>query len=89
MLQPMGSAAESDGAITVLRAQGRELWLRAGAWAVAAGVAIAIPARLVPNDLFRRMAPTRTLDYVFWIIGSVLVGLVLVAANRSAGRRFR
>ena len=73
----MRSAAASQGVITGLRAQGRAYWLRAGAWAVVAGVAIAIPARLVPNDLFRRMTPTRPLDYGFWIVGSMLVGLVL------------
>lgn len=52
-------------------------WVRAAAFALGAGIAIALPARLIPNDLFRRMTPTRPLDYVFWIAGSLLVGLLL------------
>lgn len=48
-----------------------------------AGFAIALPARLVPNSLFSRMTPTRPLDYVFWITGSVLVGLSLAFGRSS------
>lgn len=68
--------------IAVLRGQGIGYWLRALLWTAVAGAAIALPARLVPNDLFQRMTPTRPLDYVLWIVGSVLVGLVL-ALGRS------
>jgi hypothetical protein len=57
-------------------------WMRATGLSVAAGAVIALPARLVPNQLFRRMTPTRPLDYVFWIVGSVLLG-VLVALPRT------
>ena len=52
-------------------------WFRIVSWAVVAGAAIAIPARLVPNDLFSRMTPTRPQDYVFWVLGAALTGLVL------------
>ena len=46
-------------------------------WAVIAAVAIAVPARLVPNELFSRMTPTRPQDYVFWVVGAILTGLVM------------
>ncbi len=67
----------------MLRKQGSNYWLRAAFWALVAATAIALPARLVPNDLFRRMTPTRPLDYVFWVIGSALVGLVVAFGRAS------
>lgn len=74
---------EPGNVMTVLRSRPRSYWLRAGAWTVVTATAIALPARLVPNDFFQRMTPTRPLDYVFWIVSSVLVGLV-VAFGRSS-----
>ena len=52
-------------------------WLRVAGYTLVAGTAIALPARLIPNDLFRRMTPIRPLDYVFWIASSILVGVLL------------
>jgi hypothetical protein len=54
---------------------------------VIAGAAIALPARLIPNDLFRRMTPTRPLDYVFWVAGSVLVGILLALPRTKRTER--
>lgn len=61
-------------------------WTRMLLWTVVAGVSIAVPARLVPNALFSRMTPTRTEDYVFWILGAVLTGAVL-GLRRVGGNR--
>ncbi len=55
--------------------------------AVIAGLVIALPTRLVPNGFFRRMTPTRPLDYLFWIIASALLGLVLALRATDAGRQ--
>ncbi len=68
--------------MAVLRSQPRPYWNRVVVWTLATALVIALPARLVPNDFFQRMTPTRPLDYGFWIISSVLVGLV-VAFGRS------
>lgn len=61
---------------TVIRL-GPSYWCRAVALATMSGLALAIPTRLVPNDFFSRMTPTRPLDYVFWVASSVLLGLTL------------
>jgi hypothetical protein len=50
-------------------------------------VLIAVPTRLVPNDLFRRMTPTRPLDYAFWVLGAGLTGAVLGLRRRAGSRR--
>lgn len=63
--------------VAVIRGLRATDWLRVAAWTIVAGAAIAVPARLVPNDLFRRMTPTRPQDYVFWVIGAALTGAVL------------
>lgn len=62
-------------------------WLRAAAFTLIAGAAIALPARLIPNDLFRRMTPTRPLDYFFWVAGSVLIGLLLALPRTKRTER--
>lgn len=62
-------------------------WWRAAAIAVVAGLAIAVPTRLVPNGFFTRMTPTRPLDYVFWIVSSALLGLVVALRATDAGRQ--
>ena len=59
------------------------IWGRAAAFAAVATLVIAIPTRLIPNDFFRRMTPTRPLDYVFWVVGSVLIGLALALRSRA------
>ena len=82
MLRPVREGDTPVSVIAVLRSRGRDYWLRVVLWTLVAATAIALPARLVPNDLFRRMTPTRPLDYLFWIVGSILVGLV-VAFGRS------
>jgi hypothetical protein len=62
-------------------------WWRAAAIAVIVGLVIALPTRLVPNGFFRRMTPTRPLDYAFWIMASALLGLVLALRATDAGRQ--
>lgn len=52
-------------------------WARIAVSSVAAGLLIALPTRLVPTSLFRRMTPTRPQDYVFWVVGALLTGAVL------------
>ena len=81
-MMPRMRSVDSGTAIAVLRSQPLGYWLRASAWTALTATVIALPTRLVPNDFFQRMTPTRPLDYLFWIIGSVLVGLVL-AFGRS------
>jgi hypothetical protein len=66
-----------------LRMLDRRTWARAFVFATLVSVAIAIPTRLIPNELFRRMTPTRPLDYVFWIIGAGLIGLALALRRRA------
>ena len=73
----MAAADARPRAVAQLRSLPTRFWLRAAVFAVLAGGVIALPARLVPNDLFQRMTPTRPLDYVFWVAGSVLVGMLL------------
>ena len=61
--------------------------MRVAAFALIAGIVIALPARLIPNDFFRRMTPTRPLDYVFWVAGSVLIGLLLALPRTKRTER--
>lgn len=78
-----GVQMSNEGVIAALRRRPSSYWRRVAGWTAVTAIAIALPARLVPNDFFQRMTPTRPLDYVFWIISSVLVGLV-VAFGRSS-----
>jgi len=71
---------------------GPRLWVKALALSVLVGVAMAVPTRLVPNELFTRMTPTRPQDYVFLVVSSLLLGLNLaifplgaIAARASTG----
>ena len=73
----MGTSEARPRSVAQLRGLPTRFWLRSALFAVLAAGLIAVPARLVPNDLFRRMTPTRPLDYVFWVAGSVLVGMLL------------
>lgn len=77
---PRGTAL----AVAAVLRLGPSYWWRALALAVAFGLAIAIPTRLVPNDLFSRMTPTRPQDYAFWIIASALLGLTLALRSPRA-----
>lgn len=73
----MAASAPRPRAVAQLRRLPARFWARSAVFAVLAAGLIALPARLVPNDLFRRMTPTRPLDYVFWVAGSALVGVLL------------
>ena len=57
-------------------------WIMAGAFGVATALVIGIPTRVVPNGFFRRMTPTRPLDYAFLIVASGLVGVTFALRPR-------
>lgn len=57
-------------------------WVVAGAFSVVTALVIGIPTRVVPNGFFRRMTPTRPLDYAFLAVASGLVGLTLALRPR-------
>jgi hypothetical protein len=71
-----------------LRRMGLRAWLRASVIAVVVGVVMAIPTRLLPNEFFTRMTPTRPQDYVFLVISAVLLGLnlAIVPLGSMVGR---
>ena len=73
----MTASTTRSSSFAQLRNRPLRFWLRVAAFTAISGAAIALPARLIPNDLFQRMTPTRPLDYFFWIVGSLLVGLLL------------
>ena len=50
-------------------------WDMACAFSVLTALVIGVPTRVVPNGFFRRMTPTRPVDYAFLAVASVLVGL--------------
>ena len=70
------------------RVFGAALWRRAVVAALVVGVVLAIPTTLIANRWFSRMTPTRTLDYVFWVIASALLGLTIALrmSSRSSAR---
>lgn len=37
---------------------------------------IGIPTAVIPNPIFIRMTPTRPSDYGFWVVSSILLGLL-------------
>lgn len=55
----------------------RSVWLRSLRYATVAALLIAIPSDLIPNPVFGRPVPIRAIDYVIWVISSLLIGLVL------------
>ena len=57
-------------------------WITAAAFAAVTALVIGIPTRVVPNGFFRRMTPTRPLDYAFLAVASVLVGLTFAIRPR-------
>jgi hypothetical protein len=70
--------------LPLLGSMDRWYWVRAFVIAAASAVVIAVPTRLIPNDFFTRMTPTRPQDYAFLFVSSALVGLTF-AARPSAG----
>jgi hypothetical protein len=60
--------------------------VRALLFAGVSGLLIALPTRLVPNEFFRRMTPTRPQDYVFWVTASLLFGLVVALRQPGSER---
>ena len=79
-------AIEARAAVATMRALRPIDWLRIAAFIFAAGLAIAIPTRLIPNEFVRRMTPTRPQDYAFWAVGAILTGLVLGLPRAHVGR---
>lgn len=61
---------------TVLRAFRPVSWLAAVGAAGLAALLIGLPTRLIANDWFVRMTPTRTQDYVLMAISAALFGLI-------------
>ena len=51
-------------------------WIYALLAAVGAGLLVGIPTAIVPNPVFERMVPAGPFDYFFWILTSILLGLV-------------
>jgi hypothetical protein len=51
-------------------------WLLVAPTTVVASLIVGIPTSVIPNPFFTRMTPTRPLDYVFWIVSSLLLGLL-------------
>lgn len=54
----------------------------AAAVSLLSALLIGIPTRVVPNGFFRRMTPTRPLDYAFLAVASVLIGLTFALRPR-------
>ena len=50
-------------------------WVMPCAFSLLTALVIGVPTRVVPNEFFRRMTPTRPVDYAFLAVASVLVGL--------------
>ena len=80
-MRPDGGFLPRDGAISTrnrlrLLVRPRPIALGLTAASVAA-LAMAVPTAVLANPFFTRMTPVRTLDYVFWAIGSVLIGLIV------------
>ncbi len=59
-----------------LRQLPAQYWLLAVPSTIAAGVLTGIPTAIIPNPLFTRMVPAGPLNYAFWAVTSVLLGLV-------------
>jgi hypothetical protein len=63
----------------------RWYWIKASFIAAASALVIAIPTRLIPNDFFTRMTPSRPQDYAFLFVSSALVGLTFAARPPAGG----
>lgn len=75
MLEPIGQ----------LRQLPAQYWLLAVPSTIAAGVFTGIPTAIVPNPLFTRMVPAGPLNYAFWAVTSVLLGLVVATYFTKSG----
>lgn len=51
-------------------------WLLVVPTTVVGGLVVGLPSAVIPNPLFTRMVPVRPLDYLFWIVTALLLGLV-------------
>jgi hypothetical protein len=74
--------------VVVIRNAGTAFWLRALGWAIAVGLAIAIPTVLIPNRLFGRMTPVRSWD-ALWIAATALAGMALATRKMPGARSCR
>lgn len=60
----------------------REAYLPRRYWAlvvpatVIGALALGIPTAVIPNPIFTRQVPTRPLDYLFWAVSALLLGLI-------------
>lgn len=70
---------------TIVRQLPVRYWLVAVPAAVAAGLVVGIPTAVVPNPFFTRMVPAGPLNYVFWVLTSVLLGLVVATYFTKIG----
>lgn len=61
--------------LQILASINSRTWLKALGIALAAALVIGIPTRLIPNPIFVRMVPTTPIDYVIYVISSLLIGL--------------
>jgi hypothetical protein len=58
-------------------------WLSGAAAGVGIGVVVAVPTRVLPNEFFERMTPTRPQDYVFLVATALLSGLAVALRSRD------
>jgi hypothetical protein len=75
MLEPIGQ----------LRQLPAQYWLLAVPSTIGAAVLTGIPTAIVPNPLFTRMVPAGPLNYAFWAVTSVLLGLVVATYFTKSG----
>ena len=61
--------------VTALRSLPPRTWLRAVPYAVVAAVFIGVPSDIIDTPIFGRPVELRTIDYVIWLISSVLIGV--------------
>lgn len=52
-------------------------WLIALPSSIGAGIAMGVPTAIIPNPVFMRMIPAGPLNYAFWAVTSVLLGLII------------
>lgn len=51
-------------------------WVLAGPATVLGALVLGIPTAVIPNPIFTRQIPTRPLDYLFWAVSALLLGLI-------------
>lgn len=62
-----------------------QYWLLTVPSTIAVGVLTGIPTAIIPNPLFTRMVPAGPLNYAFWAVTSVLLGLVAATYFAKSG----